>query len=319
MKKTAFILAVLILTVGLCSCQAQKPDTDETTESHETNETSVTSSNMSWQTVLYKMSDGPAAFKSECTSDFDSVEFIDEAAPQSISMDILNTSYTLIYKNSAILPTSDLKVNVYNLQDTDYSKVFINAETGSAVKYISIPYSAALTSETDYIDFIKNIIGSKYDLSGYDFKCTTHYYIVSDSGVRSTVEDGFRTCSDGEVLGTYSFYYTKSISDIKAEEHISAEFHSDNTFTLEMYDLNYSADIFSPLLKMSADLEEDIKDFLQSDLKDGYKINDITVKSKRFFVKGGVPYIRSTATVLISQGADTEEYTLEVQTVSKLT
>ena len=163
MKKNIFYIIIISIVIGLCACQ---------------NTENSSFSNI--ETVLYRTAEDGSIFDIERTTEFDTKEYIDNSAAKTIELKILDSEYTLEYENSAILPMSDLKVHVYCLQGLSNSKIFIDSQNENVVKYFNIPHTENLNTETDFTDFICNLVGSKIHLDEYEYKCTTHYYSFSD-------------------------------------------------------------------------------------------------------------------------------------------
>ena len=301
MKKNIFYIIIISIIIGLCACH--------NTENNGT-------SNI--ETVLYRTAEDGSIFDIERTTEFDTKEYIDNSAAKTIELKILDSEYTLEYENSAILPMSDLKVHVYCLQGLSNSKIFIDSQNENVVKYFNIPHTENLNTETDFTDFICNLVGSKIHLDEYEYKCTTHYYSFSDLGMESKVQDGFHICNENERLGTYSFYYTKSINDIKTDEHVSAEFY-ENMFILEIYDFDYQDSVYDTLLKEINSVDNNIKSYFELKVKNIYDIKNVTITSKRMFVKNGVPYVYSKVNISFYNNNDKSTlYQTSAEVISKL-
>ena len=136
--------------------------------------------------------------------------------------------------------------------------------------------------------------------------------------MESKVRDGFHICNENERLGTYSFYYTKSINDIKTDEHVSAEFY-ENMFILEIYDFDYQDSVYDTLLKEINSVDNNIKSYFELKVKNIYDIKNVTITSKRMFVKNGVPYVYSKVNISFYNNNDKSTlYQTSAEVISKL-
>lgn len=306
MKKILCLLICIMVALSLFSC----------TNSNEKD------SGIIFDTVLYSSPEEYTSFfkSTEQTAEFEMVEFKDDTVKQSTSVNILGNDYKLSYETSAILPQSDISVNNYKINEFPNAKVLIDAKSGEIVKYVNIPHSLSITSEDTCEKFIQSLIGTNYNLSNYDYKCTTHYYTFSDTAMRSQVVDGFHVCSENEKLGRYSFYYTKSLNGVKISDHIAMEITNDH-FSLEIYDLGYSEGYYKEILKdfNVADLEYSLTKHFQSDVKEGYAYNDIQIKSYQLFIKNEKPYIIATSVLTVTEKNSKDEvYATNIRTISSI-
>lgn len=302
MKKIFVLIIFLSILVILCNGCQGKTDTLK---------------NSRFDTVLYKITEEYQIFRKECTTVFEPKEFVSTTAKQTLNKTILGTEYKFVYEKSTTLSIADLSVDVYKIEGTEYSRILVNPQNGEIVKYIAIPYDKKLTTEQEYIDFIKNFLQSKFELSQYDYKCTTHYYEISDAGIWSKVVDGFINCDEKDRFGSYTFYYTKLINGVKTGENIVADI-KDDKFTLQIYDLGYDTDMLNEAIELLPAVRADIEACLKAEtVKEDHKITDVAIGSETIFVKDGVPHLLANVTVTFYDMAQ-KEYTTTVQTISKL-
>lgn len=314
MKRIALSL-LIVVTLFAFGCGNQDTPAHSDAGTDQSENSMIENAQPGYNTALYRTSEGGEIFSSECTTAFDTVEFIDESAKQTLKVEILNTEYTTEYQNSAKLPLADMTVHVYKLKDFGNSRIMIDADTGRIMKYVGVPHEEVLESEAEHIEFIEKIVGSTYDLSEYDYECKTHYYSFSDGGMSSQVVDGYRICGENEEIGNYLFYYTQSIGEIKTMAHISAEIR-DDAFYLEIYDLQYDTQMLDRLIGKLSDMDNKVEQFLISDLKDDYTLNEVSVKQRRLFTQNGIPYFITIADVSFKTNENTEPFTTVVQTVT---
>lgn len=259
----------------------------------------------------------PKIFEGEEASEFGTIEYTDENAQKVKTIELFGETYSLTYKNSATIPMSDMKVHVYNYAGRE-GYVYIDTETGKAVKATNIPYEEKLSTEDDYVNAISEMFG---DLSQYGYKnVSTHIYRFSEGGMESTDVDGFHNCAENEKFGSYKFYYQKTVGDIKTLEHLSVEFGAENTLLFELIDLNYDTDVFHKITDNINSFEKSTENYLKSNLKDGYKIKKLENTGTKLFTKDGVPYVSMTyevSYISISEN-NTVEFTTYVSTISRL-
>ena len=319
-KVVVLIISILIIASMLCGCQHQASQSEEYEKNISKSLDKDNTMNSKIETVICSQNiESAEIFNSEKVSEFAADEYTDEKAPQSMSVEIFEKSYDLKYKNSVTLPRSDLNVHVYNYSDnTGY--VYIDAESGEVVKATNIPYEEELSTEEDYINAINNMFGEKCDLSQYGYKnVSTHIYRFSEGGVESTTVDGFYNCGENEKFGWYTFYYQKTVGNIKTLEHLTVEFSEKNTLSFEFVDLNYDIDLFGQIIDNIELFDNSIEACLNSSLKDKYKIKDILQAEKQLFIKNDVPYIFVTCKVTVTQDEYEGEFVTVVSTVSRYT
>ena len=251
---------------------------------------------------------------------FQNKEYTSVLAKNKVSIMVSEEKYNAKYTNSISLSYCDIEANVYTVNNLENTKILIDSKDGEIIKYHNFPYNENLKNERDYINFIEELVGEKTDLSKYDYKCTTHYYVKSEQMTRSTVDDGFLDGNYDRTIGTYSFYFTKKINNVKSMEHVTAEFYKDiegnKVFTLEIYDLQYEEGIFGEILDKMPDVQNNIQSFVKNTFGKDKKIINVSVDGCRLFVKNGKVYLMSTPFVEWENGGVT--YSSALQTVSWL-
>ncbi len=253
------------------------------------------------------------------STSFDMREYKDLKADREKNFTICDRTYTAIYKNSAVLPTSDLSVHVYKIEELDNSKVYVDAITGKVVKYINIPYDGTkMTCEDDYIDFIKTF-SKVSEYSNYEYKCMTHCYYTSEKEFRSKMEQGFLSASKNRSIQAHYFFYKQSVDEIKTNDHVSAIFQQE-TFTLEIYDINYTDDDFELFRDSYIKHDECIEAYVASTMRSEYNFISCDIENKSFFVQDGVPYVLMNVTINFSQKGDSDrsQFSTSVQLISGL-
>ena len=173
MKKLLFAFIITLSLFGLLSCNLSS-NTNSSSSKLPTVKI-PTSNNLSWESVIYRANS--PFFTEMKTQDFGQQIYTDKNAAASITLEILNSTYTLHYKESAILGTSDKKVHSYTVKednDTLNTGIWIDQKNGEVVKYFRIPYEEKLLTENDYINFAKQLLPQKYDLSLFEYDCSTH-------------------------------------------------------------------------------------------------------------------------------------------------
>lgn len=269
-----------------------------------------------FDTYLYSTAiDNYILSEQRCTT-FDTCEYIDSEAEQKKSLNIHGIEYTMTYEKSAILSMSDLAVHTYKIDGLENARVLVNVIDGGVIKYINIPYTAILSSEEDYLELIQRLHPSS-NYSAYDYKCMTHCYYISDTKIRSSVENGFLLENENRTTKAYYFYFTQSIGSIETDNHISAIFNTD-TFTLEVYDFDYTMDVFQPLLGSLSKLDNELTGYIRANLKAGFNFSTCDVGRQKLFIKDGTPYILTSVSVTFTQtdDQDSSQYTTNLQIIS---
>lgn len=301
MKKILCFAISAIIALSLFSCNAKKDD------------------RVCFDTVVYSSPEEYSSFfkqANEATA-FGAVEFKDDTAEKNKSITILGKEYRLTYETSATLPKSDIKVHNYTFDDLVNARVLFDVESGEIVKYVNIPHTLKFSSELECKELIQSLIGEKYSLSDYEYKCTTHYYDIFDAGMHSQVVDGFHICDGDDKLGRYTLYHTKNVNGIKIGDHISGEFSRDS-FSLEIYDLGHENDYYEEILKdfRYEDLEYSLKEHFKSNMQEKFVCDDVKIDNYQLFLKNGSAYILATSQVTVDRQGDTEDVVVTVQTIS---
>lgn len=269
-----------------------------------------------FDTYLYSTAiDNYILSEQRCTT-FDTCEYIDPEAEQKKSLNIHGIEYTMTYEKSAILSMSDLAVHTYKIDGLENARVLVDVIDGGVIKYINIPYTAILSSEEDYLELIQRLHPSS-NYSAYDYKCMTHCYYISDTKIRSSVENGFLLENENRTTKAYYFYFTQSIDSIKTDNHISAIFNTD-TFTLEVYDFDYTMDVFQPLLGSLSKLDNELTGYIRANLKAGFNFSTCDVGRQKLFIKDGTPYILTSVSVTFTRtdDQDSSQYTTHLQMIN---
>lgn len=269
-----------------------------------------------FDTYLYSTAiDNYILSEQRCTT-FDTCEYIDSEAEQKKSLNIHGIEYTMTYEKSAILSMSDLAVHTYKIDGLENARVLVDVIDGGVIKYINIPYTAILSSEEDYLELIQRLHPSS-NYSAYDYKCMTHCYYISDTKIRSSVENGFLLENENRTTKAYYFYFTQSIDSIKTGNHISAIFNTD-TFTLEVYDFDYTMDVFQPLLGSLSKLDNELTGYIRANLKAGFNFSTCDVGRQKLFIKDGTPYILTSVSVTFTRtdDQDSSQYTTHLQMIN---
>ena len=274
-----------------------------------------------FETVIYGETENSSIFhtNNNHSAGFNSVEFIDPIATQSIDVDIFGTVYKGNYITTAKIACSDITVHHYNLEGTESGHLFIDASTGKIVKYGAVPYNQnEFESESDYKNFIQKILNPDSNLSKYNYECVSQYYYQDpdNGGGGSKTVNGFKNdCTEYERIGRYYFFYTQSVNGVHLEDHISANF-SDRVFNIEIYEPNYDIEQFQPLLIRMEEAEKAVKYHLQKNVKEGVTVVSIEHGKKEVFIQDGIPYLKMTSTVEYMSKYYSESYSITVTTIT---
>ena len=210
---------------------------------------------------------------------------------------ILDETFELEYLESVKLPLNGYLVHTYAVKGQQYAKVLFSAETGRVVEYVNIPMKISYSTEAEYLEFIKSVVGESVDIEKFKYdKCTTWHYVFYDNGTESTVDDGFHVCGENERWVAYSFYFDKYLGEMKTLEHISAEFFED-AFSLEIYEFGYKQEMFEILTDKTPELFDNIGSFLSANISKDYTVSDFDVVGQVLFFREGKPYIKSVVEV----------------------
>lgn len=324
-RKLTSIVAFCTVVFVLCSCtNSNNPNLDKN-YNDENSKISFSESEINntdektFYTYLYSaMEENYILSEKRCTT-FDICKYIDSKAELQKQLKINGVEYSMTYEESAVLAISDLAVHTYKIDGLKNARVLVDAVNGNVIKYVNIPYTEVLSSEKDYLDFIKKICPSA-NYSAYDYKCMTQCYYVSESEVRSRVETGFLLENESRTTSCYYFFFTQSIDFAKTGNHISAIFNSDNTFVLEIHDFDYNMDEFQLILNSSTELDSELKKYVKDNLKPEFELLSCDIGQKKLFVKNGKPYVLTTVSVTFTQIGDPDlsQYTTNLQIINGL-
>ncbi len=269
-----------------------------------------------FNTYLYSTAEDNYILSKQRSTTFDTREYVDSEAEPRKSLTIQGVNYTISYEKSAILSMSDLSVHTYKIDGSENARILVDAKDGAVIKYINIPYTKNLSSEKDHLEFIQALHPSSC-YSEYDYKCMTHCYYVSDLEIRSSVENGFLLGNETRTTKAYYFYFTQSIGSIETDNHISAIFNAD-TFTLEVYDFDYTMDVFQLLLNSLSKLDNELTTYVKANLKTDYNFSACDVGRQKLFIKDGTPYILTSVSITFTQNddQDSSEYTTNLQIIN---
>ena len=328
MKKISILVICIVISILFTSCSIEDINENDTQKSvdaaiEEKHESSSEESIVddSEHTVVYDESE--VSFDSALYYDTEGiVEFIDENATPNMNFDVLGTEYSLTYENSTQLPDSELCMQVYKIEGTEYGRICFDSKSGRVLKYLGIPYteelSASLCTEEDYLAFINKLIPT-VDLSEYnDLKISTQYIEKFDGGFGSATKKGFYICQEDERFSSYLFYYLKTVDGILVEDRIVATFMGD-AFCIEIYDLKHSREEYEPLLSNMEALNKHVEEYAGEIFKEKYAAFKIDSINHRLFIKDGTPCARSTVNVFFTYSEDEEpEWVTSFKVISSL-
>ncbi|MBQ8288228.1 MAG: hypothetical protein IJX76_05590 [Clostridia bacterium] len=282
--------------------------------------------NKPFHTVLYAEYENDSIYEQkEDARSYDFIDYIDQTAPTKRQLDLFGNLYNLTYSTSTRRACSDLFVHVYQLDEVEGATVQFDAQTGEVVKYSGIPLTHSMTEEQQYIDFISDLLEGRYDLSDYQYSCTTHYNKFYDEdygderpGMDSKTVKGFRIVDENEheKLFCYIFYYSKPIAGYKTNEHIAVQIDEDS-INLEIYDFGYAEADFSEFLKSIKTINDQVDGYLRTDTKERYTISGVEIESHRLFLYNGKPHVITTSTISYSRNDSSDEtYSTMVETIT---
>ena len=314
MKKTVLIIMVCVMLLIATSCTAFII-TSESVPTHIPTEVTEPSQLLfDFSTSLYQTGENSDVFSTKKTSVYNSREYTDSTASQIRTMDVFGTTYELQYANSAAYALTGQEIHVYKMQGTENSKVFIDAQTDTVVKYVNVPYTPTEKTEEDYTQTVMDLVGNTVDLSAYEYSCATWYMAVYDNGAESKEIPGFHVCGENEYLKTYTFGYNKYIGDYRSIEHVTAIFDADS-ITLEIIDLAYDTDLIVKLMDCWDVYQLEIANYFASITKNDYSIQKIESISHMFFMRDGVLHVVSTAELTFAPNNEAT-FTTVAQTIT---
>ena len=304
MRKNLLAIICFLLLFSVIGCTSPAPDTQNptseissdsvTTHASETTEPSPVL--FDFTTSLYKTGEDVSVFSAESSTAYDSRTYTDTSVPKARTMDIFGTTYELTYVNSAAFALTGQEIHVYQLQGTEYGKVFIDVQTDTVVKYMSIPYTPTEKNEENYQQTVRKLVGNTVDLSEYEYSCATWYMAVYDNGVESNETSGFRVCEENESLRSYTFGYNKYIDKYRSVEHVTAIFDFDTeSITLEIIDFEYDNNLIANLLDCWNAYQLEVDNYFTSIVQQGYSIQKIEATDHTFFMRDGILHVVTTA------------------------
>ena len=297
------ILCAIVFTFSSCANTIdEKPN--ESLQAVSTRSDKSSREENIFDTYLYDATEGGNIVDGQHCTSFDEYLYYDSNAEPKQSLILNGTEYTMSYETSAIFAMSDVAVHTYTIDGVENARVCFDIVDGKMVKCTNIPHEEKLSSEKECLDFIKTIYPSS-SYSSYDYKCMTHSYYVSDSELRSTVEDGFLLPDENRDVKRYFFFFTQSIGSIKTDNHITAIIR-DDTFTLEVFNIDYNFDLFQPLLDSLSTLDDELTAYIRDNCNPEYEFSSCDLRSRRLIIKDGAPYIVTSLNVWFTQTFDTE-------------
>jgi hypothetical protein len=311
MKKTHFIGSLLIASCLLLSgCTASTPSTTTPPKEEESKPIRTLLCGNFLNEFLYT--------EKEYATQFDAGEYTDNTAPKTRQIELFGQTYDLTYRNSKHIEFTDLSVHIYDVvgEPDETGRVEFDTATGQVVSYFNLPFSHTMNTEEQFVAYIEELLGDQYDLSEYQFNCTTHYYAYFTEPydiMRSQEVDGFHILAENEKLGSYSFYYTKIIEGYATADSIFVDFGCDS-ISVGIYDLGYEKDDFADLLN-SID-SDSVSAYLRSDVKQGYTIRNVNRSNARLFMKDGIPYLLTTSVITYTKEGSSEQFTTLKQTIT---
>lgn len=352
MRKNIFLLIMVLVTVLQCSCQLKSINNIEETDKHylettqknnkeeieELSKTETTPSfeeettevvldkeiaeKIKFETSIVGGYETFSVFNKSTAYEFDTVEYTDENATQTISKEILGVTYTFNYSGSAILPRSDMNVHVYKTQEENPIVIFIKTDTGEIVEYNNVPYEGKFNSEEEYVAFLRSFIGTRADLDSFDYKCSTHHYTTTKNGFSSSLAEGFQlpyeTAEEKREINSYFFFYSKRLNGVILPEFISAEIETGGRLYIEIYDFNVQYAQIASTIECVPYLNSKIEEYLRENAKEGYMISDIIFECRSLFVKNGICYILDDIIIEYSDLNGEAALVIPFQTISRL-
>lgn len=248
--------------------------------------------------------------------------FVDDSVEKSLEMTILGTEYTLLYEESENWPLSNYIMHKYNFKDKlidrlQLSSVYIDSKTGKVLKYVGIPLNEdiILTTEQDYLNWIKDMIGNEFDFSNCKYESYTLYY---DSNSNNESVNEFREIQEGERLRLYEFLFAKLIDGVQTNEHVHVRiWGTSNTVDLEVWNFDYKAETFAQTISHMDGFEDYLKEYINSKLLPGYEINTMEFNVHQLFVKDNIVYVSSVVNMEVMKTGKHFEYSQHT-IVSKL-
>ena len=353
MKKTILLLLILTLIIGVfTSCQKKHFNIDDEISSSpiedtnadtvgntsESNEgSSATEKNnedrlgeinfypegaeLGFEAISYFSWNGDGKFNVRHSENLGVQEYIDDHVVSTIDVEFFGRVYTFDYEITANLSTSDQTVHVYKLPGSSITKVMVDAQDGKIIEYVSMPFDNNLITEQQYQNFIQDFIDafyeSKYDISKYEYSCSTYFYHTDENSFSNDSVPYFKTIESNELLGRYTFLYRKFIEGIETNEQIAITFF-DDSISFEVLDFGYVEDTFNQVIPTLENLEPYIQEYFKSIIKPEYKISEIAVTKYSLFVKDKTPHVLATVEMKITKLNSTNQWDIDVEEVAQI-
>lgn len=284
MKKSIILALVLLFVFSGCATVEEEINIDTTVAYEE--------SNVDYVFV------GPTNF-------FEEKEFNDTNAPQTVTADILDKTYELTYVCSKIYPFEVMTVNVYTTDELKVDKyipeIHIDVETGNVVNYVHVPYPETLKTETDYTQFIAELVTSEIDLSKFDYSCETSWVRTHETGCSAENAEGFKSnFAENESFSRYDFDYEKFVDGIKVNNEITASFMNTGTFSLKIIDFEFDEELVKEYLAYLPTVDKIVEKFFRSTATDDITVTKIQIsdrlENRKMVISGDRYYITTRAT-----------------------
>ena len=192
---------------------------------------------------LTKLNELEITFNSDCRDD--------ENMPASRTVEILGNAYTAPYWKSEW--HYGVKTHYYYLKptrenpDPELIMFMIDAKTDELTSYL-IPYKVDAATEDEYLKIIRNEILPEYDLSAYQYTCTTVY---NDGEIDDRIEQSFHVCDQNETLKYYDFDFRNMIGGYSTNDYLSVRFmKASETVSVHTGNRGYTENDFKKLLKI---------------------------------------------------------------------
>lgn len=324
MKKSTVLFLFLSLVLCFSSCNKfnqSHGETNNNTQQSSESDKIINLNNYEYKTQLYQMSDSGTILNDDFKTDIAAQEFDDPFAKKQIREYFFGELYELEYVNSVRLPRSDMVVNVYRVPSDNIisPKIWVNAATNEIVRLQMFPNKISLDkleSESEYADFLSNMLGGHFDLTTYEYSCTT--YIRDETGRAKTV-DGFYKCAENETLREYLFNYKKYVNGLPTASQII--FSVDSKYiALTVYDFEYDSNVFDPLLQKQGNIEDRIAEYVKEKfISEEYILKNISnISIAEYFTVNDTPYVLVSFVLTVSKKNDVQqnEWNAIYQTVS---
>ncbi len=339
MKKLFFCIVTIMLVVLMSGCQNKNyNDTSNTSEkeTNSNNDTNIQDSvvpddlyNFSFSTFVCGKSEelnGIPITIDDRADEFLVSSYHDDTASQKKNMTIFGKDQNAVYEGSIYDPFVDKNIHTYtipNLGDgllgVDYPTVSVDAATGDVLHYSLFPYDSELTKEEDYINYVKKVVGDKFDLSKLSYSVTTNYIVRSENGFSTHNKEGFYVCGENERLISYNMSFVKCINGIPTVNGVGATF-SEDFFGITINNTNFDEKLLLGLSSETEELNESVISHVNRVFSKSCIVTDCSIESKSLFVKDGIPYVKANVKVGFKYNKDDEAlYYTFVTTITEIT